>query len=180
MVTRIKKSFTEIPQTLARVVTFITAIGRHQSDINELKRAEIVKIAAITQETNKKVAAITKKRNRLFTSLFAFAMAHKKALTAQYRTQKTIAGEFGWRWNTPSLQLEESVTDADIIKILKERGMTQYIRTVEELDKKALLKDKPIISGISYRQRDEFYIKPKLSTESGKSKTLSKTETIDS
>lgn len=180
MVTRIKKSFTAVPETLTTALWYLRAIGDKQREINRLKREAKKKIEEISEGMKKEVEILTRDRNNSFTAFYAFASLRKKELTKATRSQKTEAGVFGWRWTTPYVELAEGKTDSDIISTLKKKGLTTYIRVTEEIDREALLRDRPTVSGVSYVNRDEFFVKPKLSKEEGRAEELSKvTEAID-
>lgn len=177
MATRIKKSFTYVPSSLAEAVTFLLSIGEKQREINRIKRETKTKVEEITSLAKKRIEGVAKERDTFFVALFTFASSKKAELTSVTRSQKTPEGNFGWRWTTPYVEVKEGKSDENIITILKEKGMTQYIRTVEELDREALLRDKPEVPGISYLQRDEFFAKPKLKKEEGSAEELVKNET---
>lgn len=175
--TRIKKTLTAVPASIAQAITYLASIGEKQKEINRIKREAKEQIDTITAKTKQEVAAITVDRDNFFTALFAFASSRKQELTAVTRSQKTSAGTFGWRWNTPYVELAEGKTDEEVIAELRERGLKQYIRVIEELDREALLRDHPKLSGVAYMQRDEFFAKPKMKKEDGRGEELVKQET---
>lgn len=177
MATRIKKSFTYVPSSLTEAVAFLFSIGEKQRLINRIKRETKIKVEEITSEAKKKVEEVVKERDTFFVALFAFASSKKADLTRITRSQKTPEGTFGWRWTTPYVEVKEGESDENIIAILKGKAMTQYIRVVEELDREALLRDRPDVPGIAYLQRDEFFAKPKLKREEGSAEELVKTVT---
>jgi phage host-nuclease inhibitor protein Gam len=179
MITRIKKSLAYVPASLSETVTFLISIGNKQREINRVKREAKKRVEAINTDTQITVSELTKERDAFFTSLFAFSSARKEELTKVTRSQKTEAGTFGWRWTTPYVDLKEGKSDQDIIASLKRKGLTEYIRTIEEVDREALLRDRPEVPGVSYSQRDEFFAKPKLAKEDGRAEELVKTEAID-
>jgi phage host-nuclease inhibitor protein Gam len=179
MITRIKKSLTYIPSSVSEAITFLASIGSKQRDINRVKREAKAKIEAINAEAKKTIEVLTKDRDAFFISLFTFSSAHKKELTEVTRSQKTSEGTFGWRWTTPYVDIAEGVSDEKIIATLKRKGLTEYIRIIEELDREAMLRDRPEVSGVTYLQRDEFFAKPKLPKEDGRAEELVKTEAID-
>jgi phage host-nuclease inhibitor protein Gam len=176
MIKRLKKTLTAIPASVAEAATYLVSIGEKQREINRVKR----ETKKACEDAKKKVEDLSRERNAFFTALFAFAQPRKAELTEDKRTQKTFAGTFGWRWTTPYVDLKEGKTDAQIIATLKRDGLTQYIRVVEELDREAMLRDRPEVAGVLYSQRDEFFAKPKLKKEDGRAEELVKiTESID-
>lgn len=183
MATRIKKTLSYVPASLSEAVTFLVSIGKKQIEINKLKREAKAKIESIKEDTDQKVALLTVDRDNFFTALFSFASARKEELTKVTRSQKTSAGTFGWRWTTPYVDIKEGVEDAVIIARLKAKGLTQYIRVIEELDREAMLRDHPEVKDVEYSNRDEFFAKPKLTKEEGSAVELAcvakNTEAVD-
>ncbi len=179
MITRIKKSLAYVPASLLEATSFLVSIGQKQREINRLKREAKQKVEAINLATKKSVDELTKERDTFFTALFAFASPRKAELTKVTRSQKTNAGTFGWRFTTPYVDIAEGKSDQDIIATLKKAGLTDYIRVIEEVDREAMLRDRPEVKGVSYSNRDEFFAKPKLAKEDGRAEELVKTEAID-
>ncbi|MBP6888253.1 MAG: host-nuclease inhibitor Gam family protein [Candidatus Pacebacteria bacterium] len=176
---RIKKTLTIIPKSIQEATSFLVSIGDKQREINRIKRETRTAIDTLKSEADRKVSSLTRDRDAFFVSLFAFAAPKKVELTQDARSQKTVAGTFGWRWTTPMVDIVEGKTDQDIIAALKRKGLTAYIRIVEELDREAMLRDRPEVSGVSYTQRDEFFAKPKLKKDEGSAEELVKTDAID-
>lgn len=179
MTSRIKKALTYVPSSVSEAVSFLISIGQKQGAINRIKRETKQKVETITGEAKQSIEQLTKERDTFFTALFAFASPRKAELTKVTRSQKTTAGTFGWRFTTPYVDIAEGKTDQDVIATLKKAGLTKYIRIIEEIDREALLRDRPEVKGISYSQRDEFFAKPKLAREDGRAEELVKTETVD-
>lgn len=179
MITRIKKSLANVPASLQEATSFLISIGQKQREINRVKRDAKQKVEAINTEAKKSIEELTRERDMFFTALFAFASPRKKELTKVTRSQKTSAGTFGWRFTTPYVDIAEGKSDQDIIVALKKAGLNDYIRVIEEVDREAMLRDRPELKGVSYSQRDEFFAKPKLPKEDGRAEELVKTETVD-
>ncbi len=176
---RIKKSLTVIPASIQEATSFLISIGEKQREINRVKRETKAAVDTLKSKADEKVSALTKDRDAFFVALFAFAAPKKAELTQDARSQKTAAGTFGWRWTTPMVDIVEGKTDQDIIATLKRKGLTTYIRVVEELDREAMLRDRPEVSGVSYTQRDEFFAKPKMKKGEGSAEELVKTDAVD-
>ena len=180
--TRIKKTLTAIPASIKEAMGFLASIGDKQREINKIKHETKKKIERLNAEAKQKIEGLTKDRDNFFTALFAFASPRKEELTRVTRSQKTEAGTFGWRWTTPYVELAKGLTDEDVISTLKKNGLTEYIRVIEEVDREAMLRDQPKVSGVSYMQRDEFFAKPRMTKEAGRAEELvrqGETEAID-
>lgn len=169
-VTRIKKTQTIVPNLLAQADLLVGEIGKSQDSINTIQAGLAKKIAALREEAEKSLAPLVSERDSQINALFAFANAKKDSLTEKAKTVNLSSGSFGWRLTPPRVEAAES--DEEIIARLKRTGNKQYIRIIEELDRQALLVERPKIRGISYLQNDEFFVVPK--QKSRKAKTFTK------
>jgi len=123
-------------------------------DTGEMQK-EIAKLKA---EVLEKLQPLEIRRDKQVNALFAFANPHKVRLTLRNRTIELGAGVFGWRMTTPRVEMRKD--DDEMIKLFKRTGNAQFIRIKEEIDRQALLAEKPVISGVSYIQNDEFFVVP--------------------
>jgi phage host-nuclease inhibitor protein Gam len=169
-VTRIKKTQTAVPASLEQADALLVKIGQTQNAINEIEADLAKKIAELRTEADKKLAPLTLERDNQINSLFSFANPRKARLTEKARTVKLSGGVFGWRWTTPRVELARS--EEDTISMLKRTGNEAYVRVIEEVDRQKLLAERPVIPGITFSQKDEFFVTPK--QEAKKPKTLTK------
>ena len=176
MITRIKKTLTAIPASIAEASRFLVAMGEKQREINRINADLKEKVVELEADAKKKLEPLTISRDSLFIALFAFASPRKDELTVVTRSTKTSTGIFGWRWTTPFVRIEEGANEVQIIELLKSMGLGEYVRVIEEIDREALLREKPFVPGVSYLRRDEFFAKPKLAKGEGGSKEFSKEE----
>lgn len=177
-VQRIKKAFTNIPATLQDVVGFITTIAEKQRAINTLKKEAKTKVDAINSQLTKDVAPLKLDRDTFFTALFAFAQPRKLALTATARCVVLASGTFGWRWTPPAVLIRNGLSETDVVNYLEKHDLLDYVRVVKEVNREALLRDRPVLPVIAYTQREEFFAKPALKRGEGSAEELI-TEAID-
>ncbi len=179
--TRIKKTLTAIPASVQEAIGYLISIGKKQQAINDIKRGLKEETARLKEEADEKIRVLTLDRDNFFTALFAFASSRKRELTQTNRSVRTSSGVFGWRFTPPYVTLAPNLTDEALIKRLKAQGLDKYVRTIEEVNREALLEDRPVIRGVSYEQRDEFFAKPKLPKGNGRAEELVKeaTEAVD-
>lgn len=168
-VTRIKKTQTSVPSSLNQADALLAKIGRTQNAINEIEENLQAKINALKAEAEKKLRPLNLERTSDIDALFAFANSRKARLTREARSVVLENGVFGWRWTTP--RVETSGSDRETIAWLKETGNEKFVRIVEEVDRQALLAEKPVILGISYVQDDEFFVTPKQNAKKPKALT---------
>jgi phage host-nuclease inhibitor protein Gam len=172
---RIKKSRTDAPESLTGADHYVRAIGIAQTKIDEAVAAYEAAVEKLKAELEQTTKPLEKTRNGFLSGLFAFAHAHKKALTIDSKTVLLPSGKFLWRFTPPAVDVEN---DESMIALLKKRGLTRYIRTVEQLDREALLADRKTlkVAGLRFTQREEFVVVPNDRTAG---REIKKTRTID-
>lgn len=142
----------------ANAVLFrVSALARNIESI-EAQYSEAV--AKLRKTADAKIAPLATEREQISLGLQIFADANReKLLSGDEKTVRLSAGSFGWRFTPPKVTLAKGGEEKAIetIKGLKLKG---YIRIKEALDKEALLRDRPVIAGIKYRQKEEFFLSP--------------------
>jgi phage host-nuclease inhibitor protein Gam len=89
--------------------------------------------------------------------------ANRATLTKDGRVKfhEFATGVVKWRLTPWAVSLKNV---AEVLALLKAKGLTQYIRTKEEIDKEALLADRESlgdsIKGVRIGQKEEFSIEP--------------------
>jgi len=169
-VTRVKKTDTLVPASMAEANNLLSRLGGTQDLINEIEKSLQAEIAELKANALKKLQPLEIQRDNQVNALFAFANSHKVRLTLKNRTIELSAGVFGWRLTTPRVEMRKD--DEEMIKLFKRTGNAQFIRIKEEIDRQTLLAEKPVIPGVSYVQNDEFFVVPKQIGK--KPKTLTK------
>ncbi|NTW14371.1 MAG: hypothetical protein HGA31_05065 [Candidatus Moranbacteria bacterium] len=157
-ITRIKKTDTSVPSTIEEIGALLNELGMSQDDINQIERDLQEKVRRLKEKALRQSKPSTILRDRKMNSLFMFAEPRKDELTEYRRSVVLGQGKFGWRKTPPSVATDKS--DEKIIAYLKKTGNERFIRTKEELDRRALLAEKPEIPGVSYVQREEFFVVP--------------------
>lgn len=100
-----------------------------------------------------------------------WAVEHPEAFGAA-RTICTIHGDFGFRTGMPAAEFLPGKKAPDILALLLARGLTDYIRTTQEVNRQALIADREKLGpenlqqlGVRIVQSETFFIAPKLETE---------------
>jgi phage host-nuclease inhibitor protein Gam len=141
---------------LARVGTLVREVdgiqGTLDAKVTELRQIAEARATPIKAE----IASITQ-------GLQLWAEANRDALTQGGRT-KTIelaAGKLAWRTRPASVRLKN--VDA-VLAALRERQLVQFIRTSEEVDKAAMLRDPDrarTVPGVTIgSEGEEFVVEP--------------------
>jgi len=157
-VTRIKKSDTVVPRSIAGADLLLRSIGTTQDEINSIEKELKEKIDALKAEAAKKLQPLNLERDTKINALFAFADPRKAELTRDLRSVTLSSGVFGWRLTTPRVETAQS--DEETVSLLKSTGNDEFVRVIEEVDRQALLAKRPIVPGITYEQHDEFFVVP--------------------
>ncbi len=171
-VTRIKRSQTHIPQTLEEADIFVGLIGLSQNEIDRQEAQAEKAITRIRERLRARTEQVRKDRNALMTGIFAFAQSRRDNLIEANDGKKTIElsnGTFGWRFTPPAVSIED---DALFIAECKRWGFLTYIRTKEEVDREALLANRPKIGYLSFTHKEEFVVKPAKAREVAKTRTI--------
>jgi phage host-nuclease inhibitor protein Gam len=172
-ITRIKKSKTVVPRSITEADVVLSQLGNIQNEINVIEKELKEKIAELKSVAAKKLQPLVIERDAKINSLFAFANPRKLQLTKVSRSITLASGVFGWRLTPP--RVETDLTDEETISLLEATDNDAFIRIIKEVDRQALLAERPLIDGITYAQDDEFFVVPKL--EGRKKKTF--THAID-
>lgn len=156
---RFKKTQAELPVTISDAEEVVRQIGQLQFQINEIESKAKAQILIIQTEAKKALGDLINDQSNAVTALYAFATKNRNVLAPTAKTITCLAGTFGWRTNTPTVVL--SLTEAQVIELLKKSRRKKYIRIKESLDKEQLLVDRPRVAGVRYEQKEEFFVKPK-------------------
>ena len=149
-----------VPKTLAEANVLLMKLGEYERELAATALTLQAAIAGAKDAANEIAGPIEAAHAATTKALQAFATRERKSLLPG--TKKSVVlpgGEFGWR-TTPSRVTISKVAAGSIVENLKNLGLTKYLRVTTEVDREALLKDRPVLFGVSYKQTDKFYVKP--------------------
>lgn len=158
-----------VPQSREECNDFIARIGEHQRERDRIEADMNDEIAPIKLKYEAQALPHAQAITELTHGVHAWCEAHREELTDGNKVKfaKLAAGEVNWRFTPFSVK----ITKADeVIARLKSLGLTQYVRTKEEVNKEAILASEDtraqaaMVAGISITRREEFAIVP-FSTE---------------
>ncbi len=152
----------EVPQSLRDAANFIARIGELQRQVRTIELETNERIENIKAEAADRAEPLIRGIKELRDSVYFFAATHEDELTLQgkRRTIDVSAGTLGWRTTPPAVRITNT---KEVLAALNSLGLRQFIRTREEIDKQAMLKDPQTASqvpGVSISQREEFVIVP--------------------
>lgn len=161
-VLKIKQEAKAAPQTIEQVVGAIAEIGVAQRERTRIEAEMNDELAAVRQRFEQMAAPYAEKIRDRSQGVQTWCEAHRAEITENGKT-KTVAfpsGEVRWRKNPP----KANIKNADqVIDLLKKWGLTDFIRTKEEVNKEAILAAPEAvkgIKGISISSGEDFVIVP--------------------
>ncbi len=151
-----------VPQSRDQVIEAIAEIGRRQRECQHISALMNEAIAAVKLNAEALAKPHGDQIAQLKTGIQIWCEANRHALTdgGRTKTAKFASGEVRWRRSPPKVGLRG--IDA-IIAALKAAALNRFLRTKEEIDKEAILKEPEAvadIAGITVSQADEFVIVP--------------------
>lgn len=153
-----------VPASLAEAGISLFRIGTLDRSIAAIEGDLAEKIARLRKQADAKSAPLRVERADLADGLELFADANREAILQKNRKSVRIpAGLLGWRVTPTKVEIARGAA-AKVLAAIKKLKLTQYIRTKESIDKEALLKDRPVIAGVKYVQREEFFFEPAAET----------------
>lgn len=147
--TRLKnKAQIYVPQTRDDAAADIRKIGDIQRQFTRQQAAMNDAIAEITHANQPMLESMIDQIKTLQDGVQGYCEAHRDELTdgGKVKTAQLITGEVQWRQRPPSV----SVRGADsVIEMLKRLGLTEFVRTKEEVNKEAILNQPDKVRGVA-------------------------------
>ena len=157
-----KRAVVAVPKSLNEAAQFLAEIGQEQRATDKIRSGLNAKVDELKAKAMVEDEHHQEKISQLVEGLFAFAEAHRDELTdhGKSKTVEVPTGTFGWRMTPPAVSLRDVEAILESLKSLK---LKRFIRTKEEIDKEAMLKEPDVaktVKGVSISQREEFVAKP--------------------
>jgi phage host-nuclease inhibitor protein Gam len=151
-----------VPQSEAEMVEAVAAIGRHQRARQQLASRMTEFIERLKKRYGDAAQPHVNEISILSQGVQIWCEANRAALTdgGKRKTAFLRTGEIRWRMTPCKVNVRG--TEA-VMALLKAKGLERFIRTTEEIDKEAILKEPAAIddvAGISIGQHEEFVIVP--------------------
>ena len=157
-----KREVVAVPKSLDEAAQFLAQIGKEQRAADKIQSGFNAAVDKLKTQAMVDVEPHQKKVSQLLEGLFAFAETHRDELTdgGKHKTVEVPTGTFGWRMTPPAVSLRDVKS---ILRSLKSLKLTRFVRTKEEVDKEAMLKEPDIaktVKGVTISQREDFVAKP--------------------
>lgn len=140
----------------------ISEIGRLQRERETIRTAMNAELAATKERHEEQAAPLAQAIKELSHGVQIWAEAHRSELTrdGRIKTSRLGSGEVRWRTRPPSVAIRAV---GIVIEALKCRGLGRFIRTKEEIDREAILREPDAVNGIkgiTISQGEDFVIIP--------------------
>lgn len=157
-----KKAVIPVPKSLDEAARFLAQIGQEQRAADKIRAGLNTAVEKLKAKAMADDKPHEEKISQLVEGLFAYAEAHRDELTdgGKHKTVEVPTGIFGWRMTPPAVSLRDV---GSILESLKSLKLERFIRTKEEVDKEAMLKEPDVakkVRGVSIGQHEEFVAKP--------------------
>lgn len=166
----VKKKVVNMPKDRPELEKFAAKIRETEQKIRLISEEASAKIAwreteinDIKKEAQNKAKPLEEEIDRLAAGIFIFAQGHREELTEneKKKTVEFMAGDkIRWYFPPPSVIVED---EEAAIAELKNKGLSDFIRTKETIDKTEILKDPDKVRKLKYliiEQNEIFAIIP--------------------
>lgn len=159
--TRIKTAALPVPRDQKEAEALLLRIGTLQRQVSRIEAGMNDMLADIKARHEEQAAPANAEIEVAFQALHAWAEANRETLCpGRLKTAKLATGEIAWRVTPPSVRIMKPEV---VIERLKHLGLTDLLRTREDINKDAILADPArveSVKGIAITQREEFVAKP--------------------
>ena len=146
-----------------QVVEAIAEIGRRRRERAKIETDMNAELAYVRQRYEEQAQPHTDAIKGLSAGVEAYCAAHRPELTdgGKSKTAHLASGDVHWRQNPASVEIRSQDT---VLGTFRRLGLTQFIRTKDEVNKQAILADPEAargIKGITIKKgKEEFEIEP--------------------
>ncbi|KQC11112.1 MAG: host-nuclease inhibitor protein Gam [Methanolinea sp. SDB] len=151
-----------MPQSRDEANEYIGDIGRFQRERERLRADMNDEMAVVKERYEAAALPLGEKIKRLSAGVQTWCEAHRAELTQGGKVKHAVmaAGKVNWRMRPPRVSLRGK---DNIIASFKALGLTRFIRTIEDINKEAVLAEPEIarqVAGVSITQSEDFVITP--------------------
>lgn len=161
---RIKAKAIATPKTREAAEQLLGQIGSLQRAVAVINAKMNDELAAIKEAFEAEASPLNAEIEQQFQAVQAWAESHRdELLKGRAKTAKLSTGEISWRTTPPAVSVRGKPA---VIAACKQLGLVQFIRTVEDVDKSAMLATEEsrasaqAINGVTISQKEEFIAKP--------------------
>ena len=166
---RAKKPVTVAPSE-AEAHEAMKHFARTSSQLKGLEAEVELEVQKVRDKYKVRVEKIRVEYNDALDKLKAYAEEHRADLFDKKKSVDWTHGLMGFRTGTPKVAKPTRITWAKVLEILKEEGLTHFIRMKEELDKDKIIESRQDqlvmgqlkeLAGVEVVQQESFFVEPK-------------------
>ena len=151
-----------VPQSRDEVNEAIAKLGRLQRDRVRIETVMNDEIATVKAKHDAEAKPLGDEIAELTKGLHLWCEANRASITqdGKVKFHEFATGVVKWRMRPPSIAIRGA--DA-VLSTLKKLGLSRFIRTKEEVDKEAMLKEPEIakqVGGVTISQKEDFVVVP--------------------
>lgn len=151
-----------VPQTREETIRAIAEIGELQRGRAVIEANMGDELAAVKARWEAQAQPLGERIALLAEGVRMWCEVHRSELTrgGKTKTASLPSGEVSWRTTPPKVSIKGA---AAVLDALRRLALTRFIRTKEEIDKEAILKEPEAVTairGIAIEQAEEFVVKP--------------------
>lgn len=155
-----KQTLISLPVNLTEVAERIALYGKLQGSLSTKEAAMSAELTRIKQAYALELGPIAEQMEHEFAAIATYADANRmNLLVGEAKSLSLATGRIGWRL-TPWKVTFQKGGELKAIADLKLRRLKKFLRFTVEVDKEALLKDRPAVDGVKYKQSDDFFVEP--------------------
>ena len=150
-----------VPANLTEANAVLFRLGAIDRSITAVESEFAAAVALLREKADLAITPLAEEGKQLEKGFAVFATDHRSTLlVGTEKSVKLSGGTFGWRWTPLKVHTGKGGDARALATVKKDPALEQYVRTEESLDKEALLRDRPAITGIKYTQTENFFIEP--------------------
>ena len=161
---RMKAAAIAVPSSQVEAEQLLADIGRLQRQVVKTETEMNDVLASIKDKFEKLAQPLNEQIETKFQALHIWAEANRSILLiGKSKTAKLSTGELLWRNTPPAVKFKRGVKVEAIVAALKAAKLNDPVRTIEEVNKEAILAKPARVKGIAVieiKSREEFVAKP--------------------
>lgn len=137
-----------VAQSRDEVVSTIRQIGEVGRDVVRLTADMNDEISAVTAKYEQLITPKQERLELMQIGVQDWCAANRDVLTnnGKVKSYGFITGKIQWRQRPPAVQIRKV---DDVLKSLKSLGLARFVRTKDEIDKDAILKEPAAVAGVT-------------------------------
>lgn len=153
----------QIPTSRQDLVDKIAELGRQERMRSKIEAEMNDRITKIKQHYEEEVEPVNAAIKMLSSGINAYCEVHRDELTdsGKIKTVNLPSGTISWRKCPPSVRL---TSPDNVIKLLKAKGLSRFIRIKEEVNKDMILSEQAAVTGVKgiaiVKEKEELAIEP--------------------